>query len=86
LGVLWNGQHNQGNYFARSDRWLAWITMIFLAVVALLPFTTSLLADYLHLPSGFALYCMHLMVLGVAGYAAWGLRRPCGPNCIGVER
>jgi uncharacterized membrane protein len=83
LGVFWNGQHNQGNYFARADRGLAWITMFFLAVVAVLPFTTSLLADYLGLRAAFALYCIHLVVLGFAGYAAWAYTERAGLTVSG---
>src|SRR5882757_1801662 len=43
LGIFWVGQQTQLNQFDRADRNLAWIHMAFLAVIAVLPFSTSLL-------------------------------------------
>jgi uncharacterized membrane protein len=71
LGIFWNGQANQGNYFARADRPLAWITIAFLAIVALLPFTTSLLAEFITFRAAFGLYWANLLLLGLVGIATW---------------
>ena len=49
LGIFWVGQQTQLNAFARADRNLAWITIAFLFVVTLTPFTTALLANHIQL-------------------------------------
>ena len=41
-GIFWVGQQTQLNYFARSDRNLAWIHIGFLCAICLTPFSTSL--------------------------------------------
>ena len=48
LGIFWVGQQTQLNHFARSDRNLAWIHIAFLCAVCLVPFSTSLLAEFIH--------------------------------------
>src|SRR5262245_34690573 len=45
LGIFWNGQQTQLSYVDRGNRDLAWLELVFLAVIALFPFTTSLLAE-----------------------------------------
>src|SRR5690349_14591847 len=44
LGIFWLGQQTQLNFFARGNRNLAWIHLIFLLFVTLMPFSTRLLA------------------------------------------
>src|SRR5262249_32801764 len=44
LGIFWVGQQTQLNFFARSDRNLAWIHLAFLASASLMPLSTALLA------------------------------------------
>lgn len=71
LGIFWNGQHTQLNYLARADRHLAWIQLGFLATVALLPWSTSLLAEFIDLRVAFAAYWLNLLLLGTFLYATW---------------
>jgi uncharacterized membrane protein len=71
LGIFWNAQHSQLNYFARGDRHLAWIELAYLAFVALLPFSTSLLNEYLQLPLAFAVYWFNILALGVMLFFVW---------------
>ena len=82
LGIFWNAQHSQLNHIARADRHFAWLQLAYLAVVALLPFSTSLLADYIEVVLAFAFYWLNLLALGVMLFVAWvyaeraGLVRP----------
>jgi uncharacterized membrane protein len=70
LGIFWLGQHAQLDHFARGNRRLAWIHVAFLCAVALMPFSTSLLADFVHLRLAFALYWLNLFLLGACLFAS----------------
>jgi len=70
-GIFWVGQQTQLNYFARSDRNLAWIHIAFLCAVSLTPFTTSLLAEYIHYRIALLVYWFNILLLGLALYWSW---------------
>ena len=46
LGIFWIGQQTQLNHLAGAHRSLAWIHMIFLFSVSIMPFSTMLLAQF----------------------------------------
>lgn len=71
LGIFWTGQQTQLNHFATANRDLAWIHFGFLAVVSLLPFSTTLLADYIGLQLALVLYWLNILVLGLILLASW---------------
>ena len=71
LGIFWNAQHAQLNYVARADRNLAWLQLVYLSFVALMPFSTSLLAEFLDLRVAFLVYWLNLYLLGVGLYVVW---------------
>jgi uncharacterized membrane protein len=71
LGIFWGGQQTQLNHFDRADRNLTWIHLAFLAAVAAMPFSTSLLADYFELRLAVVVYWLNLLALGVFLYASW---------------
>ena len=70
-GIFWVGQQTQLNYFARSDRNLAWIHIAFLCGVALTPFSTSLLAGFIHYRTALLVYWINILLLGLALYWSW---------------
>jgi TMEM175 potassium channel family protein len=84
LGIFWNAQHSQLNYVARADRHFAWLQLAYLAVVALLPFSTSLLAEFIDLRLAFAVYWLNLLALGVMLYAIWTYAEHAGLTQPGV--
>jgi uncharacterized membrane protein len=47
LGIFWVGQQTQLNYLSRADRDLAWIHIGFLAAVTTMPFSTTLLGEFI---------------------------------------
>jgi uncharacterized membrane protein len=47
LGFMWSMHHRQFSLIKRSDSLLTWINILFLMFTALLPFSTSLLAEYM---------------------------------------
>jgi uncharacterized membrane protein len=70
LGILWVGQQAQLNLFARTDRDLTWIHLLFLASVAMLPFTTSLLASFTTLRLALVIYWANIFIMGFT--LLWG--------------
>jgi len=71
LGIFWVGQQTQLNHFARSDRNLAWIHIAFLCCVSLVPFSTSLLAEYIHFRIALLVYWFNILLLGTTLYWSW---------------
>jgi uncharacterized membrane protein len=71
LGIFWNGQQTQLSYVREGNRDLAWLELLFLAVIALFPFTTSLLAENIDLRLALGLYWFNIFVSGVVLYAIW---------------
>lgn len=70
-GIFWVGQQTQLNYFARSDRNLAWIHIAFLGAICLTPFSTSLLAEFIHYRTALLVYWSNILVLGLMLYWSW---------------
>jgi uncharacterized membrane protein len=71
LGIFWNGQQTQLNYFANADRDLTWIHLAFLALVALMPFSTSLLADFISFRLALVEYWANIFLLGLLLLVGW---------------
>ncbi len=71
LGIFWVGQQTQLNYFARADRNIAWIHIAFLCAVALTPFSTSLLAEFIHYRTALLVYWFNIFLLGLTLYWSW---------------
>jgi TMEM175 potassium channel family protein len=71
LGIFWNGQQTQLNHFAKTDRDLTWLQLAFLATVALMPFSTSLLAEFITFRLALIAYWANIFLLGVLVYGAW---------------
>ncbi|HEY7968534.1 MAG TPA: TMEM175 family protein [Candidatus Limnocylindrales bacterium] len=90
LGIFWNGQQTQLSYVDRGNRDLAWLELLFLAIIALFPFTTSLLADHIELRLALALYWLNIFLAGAALYVIWeyvertGLTREGTAPAVGV--
>jgi len=70
-GIFWVGQQTQLNQFARSDRNLAWIHIAFLCAISLTPFSTALLAEYIHFRIALLVYWFNILLLGGALYWSW---------------
>lgn len=71
LGIFWVGQQTQLNHFARADRNLAWIHIAFLCAVCLVPFSTSLLAEFIHYRTALAVYWFNIVLLGLTLFWSW---------------
>jgi uncharacterized membrane protein len=71
LGIFWNGQQTQLNYFERVDRDLTWIHLAFLVFITLLPFSTQLLAEFIGYRTALLVYWLNILVPGVILYISW---------------
>jgi uncharacterized membrane protein len=71
LGIFWNGQQTQLSYVVRGNRDLSWLSLLFLAIVALFPFTTSLLAEFFQFRLALGLYWLNIFLGGLALLATW---------------
>jgi uncharacterized membrane protein len=72
LGTFWLAQHTFLERCRRSDRMLAWATLIFLFFVSTLPFSASTLAEHTHLALAVGLYWANLLGLGLTlGWQIW---------------
>jgi uncharacterized membrane protein len=47
IGIMWANHHTLFSYIARADRTLIFLNLLLLLVVALVPWPTNLVADYL---------------------------------------
>jgi TMEM175 potassium channel family protein len=71
LGIFWLGQQTQLNQLERSNRDLAWLHFVFLAVVTVLPFSSRLLGEFLTYRVAFLVYWFNIALLGACLYAMW---------------
>jgi len=70
-GIFWVGQQTQLNQLQRADRDLTWLHIGFLACVAVVPFSTELLARFITLRAALVIYWLNIVVLGAWMLAAW---------------
>jgi uncharacterized membrane protein len=75
IGIVWVNHHTVMNVIDRVDRQLTFLNLLLLMAVALIPFATALLADYLtHADAehaAAAAYSMVITLMGVAFGALW---------------
>lgn len=86
LGIFWVGQQTQLNHVERSDRSYTWIHLSFLFAVSILPFSTTLLAQFTAFRLALVAYWLNILALGVTLYLGWvcalgtGLVKPGTPS------
>lgn len=71
LGIYWVGQQIQFHSIERSDRSFAWIHIMFLMFVSLLPFSSSLLGRYPNDQMAALVYGVNLIAVGLSSYVGW---------------
>jgi uncharacterized membrane protein len=71
LGIFWVGQQTQLNHLERSDRSLSWIHIVFLFGVTLMPFSTTLLAEFTAYRIALVIYWLNILLVGAALYVSW---------------
>ncbi len=71
LGIYWVAHHAQFRVIHNADRPLLWINILFLMLVAFVPFSTSLMSRYWTAPVAVQVYGLVLILIGGAGYLHW---------------
>jgi uncharacterized membrane protein len=71
LGIFWIGQQTQLNHLSRAHRSLAWMHLLFLFAVTLMPFSTRLLAEHSTYRTALLAYWFNILLLGVSLYLTW---------------
>jgi uncharacterized membrane protein len=69
LGVFWVGQQTQLHHVRGTNRDLSWIHLVFLLCVALMPFSTMLVADYITAQLAIVVYWLNIVLLGAVLFA-----------------
>ena len=86
LGIFWVGQNTQHDLLKNSDRGYSWIHIAFLMGVTLVPFSTSLLAEFITYRTALFVYWFNIAFLGATLLGGWyharayGLVRPDAPE------
>jgi uncharacterized membrane protein len=71
VGIFWLSHHRMFHYLRRQDTTLLLLNLLFLLLIALLPFPTKLLADYGTATVVAVLYPAMLSLTALALYAIW---------------
>jgi uncharacterized membrane protein len=71
LGVMWVNHRFMFHHIRRSNNKLAWLNILFLMFVSLVPFSTSLLGEYGDTQTAVVAYGVNLILILVAGLMLW---------------
>lgn len=71
LGIFWIAHSTQYTYIERTDRHLNWISIFFLMIVSLVPFTTAFLNEHDEYKISIGLYWLNILLLGILVYVHW---------------
>lgn len=70
LGIFWIGQQVLLNHLQRTDRYLTWLLLGYLATIAILPVSTGLLAEYITYRTALVLYWLNILAIGLVSLGA----------------
>jgi uncharacterized membrane protein len=70
-GIWWNAHHRNFEHIRASDTALRWLNLLFLLCIALLPFFTKILDQYIHLQLGVVLYAADQTAAGLFLSLLW---------------
>jgi uncharacterized membrane protein len=71
LAIYWRGHHRQFHYIKHSDGVLVWTNIMFLMAVSFLPFSTSLLGEYIDQQISVFIYGGNSIVIALLLYIQW---------------
>ena len=71
LGIFWVGQQTGLTQLSRTDRHSTWINLAFLAFVAMMPFSTGLLAAFTSFRVAFLVYWANIALMGFTLLLGW---------------
>jgi TMEM175 potassium channel family protein len=71
LASFWRVNHAQFNFIKKTDRRLVWINIIWLSLIALLPFSTNLIGSYGYLKVPLIFFDFNIFLIGVLFNLNW---------------
>jgi uncharacterized membrane protein len=71
LGVYWVGQHTQFHFIRHADQVLLWMTLLFLMLIAAMPFSATLIGHFDFARWTVVWYGCHLIAIGVVHHLVW---------------
>jgi uncharacterized membrane protein len=71
LGVMWINHHLMFHHIRRADSRLVWINILMLMFVALVPFSTSLLGEYMQTQAAVVAYGANMLLTLIMGFILW---------------
>ena len=71
LAIYWRGHHRQFHYIRHLDGVLVWTNIMFLMAVSFLPFSTSLLGEYIDQQISVFIYGGNSIVIALLLYIQW---------------
>jgi uncharacterized membrane protein len=71
LAIYWMAHHRQFHYIKHSNRGLIWINIMFLMATCLLPFSTSLLGEYMDQEIAILIYGGNSIIIASLLYIQW---------------
>jgi len=71
LASFWTVHHIQFHYIKRADRALLWINFVCLMFIVLLPFSTSLKADYDNILLAAIFFHCNMLLIGIIFFINW---------------
>jgi|JRHI01.1.fsa_nt_gi uncharacterized membrane protein len=74
IGLLWMAHHNQFSFIARVDGVMMWLNLLFLLMIGLIPFVTSVMSQHAT-PPPTMLYAAVLFSTSALLGAIWGYAR-----------
>ncbi len=70
IGILWMSHHRKFRLIQRYDRNLMWINLVFLMVIAFIPFPTSVISEYGNRASTI-FYAIVVSLASIASFLLW---------------
>lgn len=70
-GIFWIVHHTIFDSVRYYNSTLAWINILFLLLVALIPFTTSLLGEFFLMKTSTIIYGVHLLCMFLVAFSLW---------------
>ncbi len=85
LSMLWILHFQQFRWIARADGVLLWINNVRLLFIVLIPFTTSLVAEYSDFYAGRMLLPINFFIASLLGYLSWAWAAARGGHLLKDE-
>ncbi len=71
IGAFWGTHHSMFLFIQRFDRRLMWLNLLFLALIAFMPFPTSVVGQYGDTPGGQIFYASSVAAIGLVRIIMW---------------